>query len=78
MVHTMPKSDPPVWLRANQLHVHVHLRVRVRSCVRVCLRPISKRWFAENPDFVEPLNDTWFFEIRRGDLKTIQELVNQG
>ena len=39
---------------------------------------MTHSWFAENPEFVEPLNDTWFFEIRRGNLTSIQELIHQG
>ena len=39
---------------------------------------MREQWFAENPDIVEPLNETWFFEIRRGNLTTIRSLVQQG
>ena len=74
MANTMPKSDTRCVAKANP----------VDTCACACARVLvyvcdqCQRWFADNPDFVEPLNETWFFEIRRGDLKTIQELVRQG
>lgn len=37
-----------------------------------------EKWFAKNPGFVEPLNDTWFFEVRKGNLTCISELVQKG
>ena len=37
-----------------------------------------EQFFAEHPDFIEPLNETWFFEIRRGNVSTINQLVLQG
>jgi len=35
-------------------------------------------WLAEHPDYVEPLNDTWFFEVRRGNVTTLRELLHRG
>ena len=37
-----------------------------------------EKWFAQNPGFVEPLNDTWFFEVRRGNSTRISELLERG
>jgi hypothetical protein len=37
-----------------------------------------EQWFAENPDYVEPVNETWFFEVRRGNVTTLGELLRQG
>ena len=41
---------------------------------------VSEReaFFAQNPGFVEKLNDTWFFEVRRGNLTYVSELVHRG
>jgi ankyrin repeat protein len=37
-----------------------------------------EQWLAEHPDYVEPLNDTWFFEVRRGNVTTLRELLHRG